>query len=144
MRVPAHLHPLALCWDSYPHKDTLSKPLPFHFLSPCAVGALKSVSFSVFFPPILFFFTPLSNTDVGFSSIPQCLLFTLSVNMCQVGQPWHSPSPHPLPFFLVCAKKPRCCFIGYGFYIFYSQPLIFLDLQIQKNSHISRLDMHTP
>lgn len=38
------------------HKDTLSKALPPHFLSPCAVGTLKSVSFS-FFPPVhvLFF-----------------------------------------------------------------------------------------
>lgn len=54
------------------------------------------------------------------------------------------PTPPPFP---ACAKNPRCCFIGYGFYIFYSQPLIFLDLQIQKkkkNSYISRLDMHTP
>lgn len=45
----------ALCSDSNPHKDTLSKPLPFHFLSPCAVGALKSVSFSVFFFLLCFF-----------------------------------------------------------------------------------------
>lgn len=55
-------------------------------VSMCCGGFEICFFFCFFFPPSCFF-PPPSNTDVGFSSIPQCLLFTLSVNMCQVGQP---------------------------------------------------------
>lgn len=48
-----------LCSDSNPHKDTLSKPLPFHFLSPCAVdptarGFEICFFFSFFFWSVFF------------------------------------------------------------------------------------------
>lgn len=79
----------ALFSDSNPHKDTLSKPLPFHFLSPCTVDTTaRGFEICFFFCFFIVSFPP-SNTDVDFSSpsTPQCLLFTRSVNMCQVGKP---------------------------------------------------------
>lgn len=87
----------------------------------------------------LFFFFPPSNTDVGFSSIPQCLLFTLSVNMCQVGQPWH----FPMFFFCVCVCKETKMLFHMIWFLYLLLPTsdIFWIINSKNRFHTH---LHTP
>lgn len=145
-RARAHTSILSPCAETATPTRTPCQNL-FLFTSCLHVlWGLWNLFLFLFFPPSCFF-SPLYLTQM-WVFLPFhnafCSPFLLTcVRLGRLDIFLHPPTRTP-PRLPACAMKPRCCFVGYGFYIFYSQPLIFLDLQIHKNSYISRLDMHTP